>query len=201
MKDVFLTTLRDHTTTIGPFREAANQLASLLAAESYQFLPKVERSVTTPLGQAQGLFLPKEPVLVSILRSGLALLPAFLHLYRQAPIGTIGVRRDEKTAAPHLYYSNLPRLEENDHVFLLEPMIATGQTAALAIKLLTKGKISESKIVLFSILASVEGLTLIQNRFPNIKTNIVHIDPKLDPKKWIVPGLGDFGDRYFGTQH
>lgn len=199
MKDVLLTTLRDETTSIGSFREAATQLAQILAADSSQHLPKIERTVKTPLGQTQGFFLAKEPVLVSILRSGLALLPSFMHLYPKAPAGFIGVRRDEKTAEPHLYYSNIPRLSGEDWIFLLEPMVATGQTAVLAIKQLKEAGASESKIVLFSILAAMEGLAHIRKIHPGIQTNIVHVDPQLDPKKWIVPGLGDFGDRYFGT--
>ena len=199
MKHVFLTILRDRSTEREHYRKAADQLASIMAAESGQFLLKLKKSVETPVGRAQGEYFSQEPALVSILRSGLVLLPAFLNLYPKASVGLIGIRRDEKTAEARLYYSNLPRLHRETPIFLLDPMIATGGSAALAVKLLKEAGAEEKQIVLFSILAAPDGLAHIERACPSIRIHAVHVDQKLDPKKWIVPGLGDFGDRYFGT--
>ncbi len=199
MKDVFLTALRDAATETGPFRRAANQLSFLLAAETSVFLSKTPTPVTTPIAVAQGSVLRKEPVLVAILRSGLALLPAFVSLYPASPIGCIGIRRDEESALPSLYSSHLPSMDAQDGVFLLDPMIATGQSAALAVKLLKEAGALESKIVLISFLAAPEGVAHIRAHCPKIQMHIAHMDEQLDSKKWIVPGLGDFGNRYFAT--
>jgi uracil phosphoribosyltransferase len=199
MKELFLTVLRDRNTSLEQYRQAANQLAQVLAAESGQFLPRTERVVKTPKGSAKGSYLSKEPALVPILRSGLILLPSFLHLYPKAPIGLIGIRRDHQTAKPHLYYDKIPELDGDIPVFLLDPMIATGGTAVLAVTLLKEAGIKETQIILISIIAAPEGLAYLKQSCPSVRTHIVHIDQALDAEKWIVPGLGDFGDRYFGT--
>ena len=199
MKEVFLTALRQQTTDTASFRKAAHQLSLLLASQSGRFLPKIAKPVKTPMASTQGEFLVKGPVLVSILRSGLVLLPAFVSLYPEAPIGCIGARREEKTATAHLYFSHLPSLTSADVIFLLDPMVATGQSAALAVKLLKEAGALESNIILVSFLATVQGLGHIKKQYPKIQTEIAHIDEQLDLKSWIVPGLGDFGDRYFAT--
>lgn len=199
MKEIFLTALRDKKTPTELFRQAAHQLALLQAIESSRFLPQVLRPVQTPLASTQGAALGKTPILVAILRSGLVLLPAFLSLYPGAPIGCIGIQRDEKTATPHLYSFHIPPLDAEDWIFLLDPMIATGQSATLAIERIKQKGASESKILLISFLAAPQGLSHIQKHCPHIHIQIVHIDERLDAKHWIVPGLGDFGDRYFGT--
>lgn len=199
MKEVLLTTLRDTSTPLESFRKAADQLATLLAAESGQFFSNIKRPVASPIGHAVGVYRQQTPVLVPVLRSGLVLLSAFLHLYPDAPIGHIGIRRDEITATPHPYYSHLPVLKKEHLIFLLEPMIATGQTASSAVEILEKAGASASQIVLISLLAAPEGFSYFTKRFPKTRTHVVKLDERLDPKKWIVPGLGDFGDRYFGT--
>lgn len=199
MKEQFLTLLRDETTSTEAFRKAATQLAALLAAESGQFLTFKVRTVTTPMGQTKGSYLEKQPILIPILRAGLTLLPSFVQLYSGSPIGFIGLKRNELTAEPRLYYCNLPALDNDDPIFLLDPMIATGQSAALAISLLKEAGAKESNIILISILAAPEGIAHIETHCPQITIQVVKIDERLDPKKWIVPGLGDFGDRYFGT--
>lgn len=199
MKQALLTILRDHSTSIEQYRAAVHQLGQILAVESGTFLQKKESSVETALGRAQGTYIAKEPVLIAILRSGLTLLPPFLEMYPKAPIGTIGVRRNEKTAKPRLYYQNLPRFPRNAPIFLLDPMLATGGSALLAVDLLKKAGAEEKRIVFIGIIASQEGLMRVQKQHPLIRTHIVQVDPTLNAKKMIVPGLGDFGDRYFGT--
>lgn len=199
MKEIFLSILRNQSTSREEYRQAVGQLGLIMAAESGQFLAKTKHPVETPAGSAEGTYLVQEPVLVPIIRSGLALLPPFVQMYPEALIGFIGIRRDEKTAAPHLYYSNIPRLHRGQLVFLLDPMIATGGSSVLAVKILKESGIEESQIVLSAILAAPEGVVHLKSCCPGVRTQIVHLDQKLDSKKWIVPGLGDFGDRYFST--
>ncbi|HAB99350.1 MAG TPA: uracil phosphoribosyltransferase [Parachlamydiales bacterium] len=199
MKDDFLTTLRDRETKTEGFRKAAHQLSGLLAAESSSFLPKMSSLVNSPMASAEGSKLKREPVLVSILRSGLVLLPAFVSLYPGASIGCVGIRRDEKTAAPHLYSSHLPQLRSDDMIFLLDPMVATGQSAELAIRLIKEAGGSEAKIMLVSFLASSKGMAYVKRKAPDVHALIAHVDEGLDANHWIIPGLGDFGDRYFET--
>jgi uracil phosphoribosyltransferase len=199
MKEALLTTLRDRFSTLDHFRRAADQIALLIAAESGAFIAKEQRVVETPLGQALGMRIKEPPVLVSILRAGLVLLPAFLKLYTEAPIGLVGIRRDERTASPQFYYANLPPIQKETPIFLLDPMLATGQSAAMAAKLVMEKGAEESQIVLFSILAAPEGVNFFKSQYPHIRMSIIQIDQSLSPSKWILPGLGDFGDRYFGT--
>ena len=200
IKDALLTVLRDRFSTLDQFRKAADQLSRLVAAESGSFLMGESRSVETPLGPTMGTRVKMSPILVPILRAGLVLLPPFLDLYLDAPVGLIGIRRDERTASPQFYYANLPKIGKDTPIFLLDPMLATGQSAAMAIKLVIEKGALESQIVLFSILAAPEGVSLIQSHYPNVRMSIVKIDQRLNASKWIMPGLGDFGDRYFGTQ-
>jgi uracil phosphoribosyltransferase len=199
MKEILLTTLRNKNTSLEDYRKAADTLADLIALESDGYLAKKERSVETPLGKTTGYFIQKKPILVPVLRSGLVLLFAFCKIYNSSSVGILGIKRDEKTAEPHLYYKNLPPIHLDDPIFLLDPMIATGNTAALSIETLQKKGASLSQIIIFSVIASEEGLKNIKKRFPSVRIHVVQIDKKLDSSKWIVPGLGDFGDRYFGT--
>lgn len=199
MKNALLTTLRDRFTNLEQFRKAADQLAILVSAESGAFLDIQPHSVETPLGKAKGSRLEHPPILVPILRAGLILLPSFLSLYARAPVGLIGIKRDEKTAEPQLYYSNIPGIEKESLIFLLDPMLATGQSAAKAVSVLKQKGADESKIVLFSILAAPEGLRFFNTHCPRVRSSIVQVDQSLTTDKWIYPGLGDFGDRYFGS--
>ncbi len=199
MKNSLLSTLRNKETSCELFRQTAHQLGSIMASESDSFLSKKKSSIETPLAKTEVENIETSPTLVPILRSGTALLPSFLFFYPKAPIGFIGIRREEKTAKPLLYYTNLPIIHKESLIFLLDPMLATGQSASLAIDLLKEQGALEKNIVLFSILAANIGFQFIQQKHPSIRTSIVHIDPDLNSDKWIVPGLGDFGDRYFKT--
>lgn len=198
MKDVFLTILRDRASSVAQYRQATDQLGRIIAAESGMFLQKTSQIVQTPLGSAQGAAVAHQPLLVPILRSGLALLFPFISIYPHASVGILGIRREEKTALPHLYYSNLPPFEKKAPLFLLDPMIATGGSATLAIKILKEAGADEAHIILFGIVASQEGLDHITSRYPKVRFHLVHVDPELNAQKMIVPGLGDFGDRFFG---
>ena len=197
MRESLLTVLRDEKTPVEAFRQAAHQLAALLAAEASALVTEDPKMVKTPLGQAEGASVSHRVVLVPILRAGLALLPSFLKYFPQAPIGCMGIRREEATAKPQLYYENIPALKPTDLVLILDPMIATAGSAVLAIDhLIKKGA---SQMALIGILGSREGLEKIESEHPDLTLIVAAEDPELNHRKFIVPGLGDFGDRYFGS--
>jgi uracil phosphoribosyltransferase len=199
MKASLLTILRDQKTPPEEFRKASNLLGSLLAAESVEHLTEEPKAVQTVFSQVDGKTIRERVVLVPILRSGIALLSPFLKYFPTAPIGFFGIKRDEKTAKPYLYYTNLPTLHPTDRVFLLDPMIATAGSALVAIDHLVSQGVSSSKIVLVGIIGALEGLQKIKTAHPQIKIILAGEDPELNAQKFIVPGLGDFGDRYFLT--
>ncbi len=194
MKENFLTILRQASTPPSLFRQASHSLARLLAAEAAQRLPLQSVKVQTPLTTAQGSVLTHRVILVPILRAGLALLPAFAEVFWGAPIGFFGMRRDEKTAIPSLYYVNLPKITSKDWVFLLDPMLATGGSSALALERLKQAGASLKQTTLVSVIAAQEGVDLIRKQYPQIGLIAGAIDPALNDRKFIVPGLGDFGD-------
>lgn len=201
MKATFLTILRDKNTTLAHFREASHQLASVLAVESGALLPQRPRSVETPLAMTTGTSISGEILLVPILRSGLALLPAFMQFHPAAAVGFIGARRDEATAIPHLYYTNLPPFNANHSILLLDPMLATGGSAVLATEVLKAAGAKEEQIILVSFVGSPQGTAHFQEACPKAQLIIAQIDDGLTPHQWISPGLGDFGDRYFGPDY
>jgi uracil phosphoribosyltransferase len=198
LKDVILTKLRNRNTPLLEFRSAAFEMASLLAADAATVIPSKRAIIETPLSSAAGVTQQGRVVLVSILRAGLALLPAFVKLFPDALIGFLGMERDEKTAEPRLYYESIPPLLPTDHLFLLDPMIATGGSAILALEHLAP-RLSLNQITLISIIASTPGLINLKKRFPVVRVITAAEDPELDAHSFIVPGLGDFGDRFFGT--
>jgi len=198
MKDILLTKLRRQETPCEEFRAATLELAELLAADAAQCIPSKRTRVTTPLSSAAGVVPVGRVVLVAILRAGLSLLPAFMKLFPGSPIGIFGIRRDEVTKEPHLYYENIPALLPDDHIFLLDPMIATAGSVILALEHLGV-HISPSQITVVGVLAATPGMQKLKHRFPVVRTLVAAEDPELDSRAFIVPGLGDFGDRFFGT--
>jgi uracil phosphoribosyltransferase len=197
MRESLLTLLRDEKTPVEGFRQAAHQLAALLAAEASSLVTEDPKMVKTPVGQSEGASISHRVVLVPILRAGLALLPAFLEYFPEAPIAFIGIRREEGTAKPLLYYENIPALKPTDLVFILDPMIATAGSAFLTIDhLIKKGA---SQMALVGMLGSREGLEKIESEYPDLTVIVAAEDPELNSRKYIVPGFGDFGDRYFGN--
>ena len=182
MKPILLSILRDRLTPTAQFRGAANELFALMAVE--ESLQINDHDLI---------------VIVAILRSGAAPLPFFLHTFANAPVGFYGIKRDENTAMPQKYYENIPLLSPENHLLLLDPMIATGGSAHLAISdLISKGA-NASRITIISAIAALPGIDRIHKQFPLVKIKAAATDKQLDAKKFIVPGLGDFGDRYFGT--
>jgi len=199
MKDSLLTILRDKNTSKVNFRHAAQQLAMILASEAALKVKQQKKTVETIHSKAVGHELFQKVCLIAILRSGMTLLPAFLYYFEDAYIGILGIRRDENTFKPNLYYENLPLIDKDTLLIILDPMIATGGTLCLAIdKSLQKGA-KESNIIIHSILSAPQGIKQIQQHYKDVTINTVAVDEKLNDKKYIVPGLGDYGDRFFGT--
>lgn len=199
MKDLLISRLRDRTTDMQEFRRVTELLAITLAAESDAFIKKKTEEVETPLAKTTGVVLTKQVLLVPILRAGLTFLPPFLQFYPDALVGFIGARRDEVTAIPHLYYVKLPPFSSENPILLLDPMLATGGSSCLAVKTLLEKGASESQITLVSAIAAPEGIQHLKAEHPGVHTIIAQVDQHLDPHKFIYPGLGDFGDRFFGT--
>ncbi len=198
MQNILLTQLRSKDTPLQQFRLAALELSDLLAAQASHHIHSKNTLVETSLGQAPGALLQGRVILIPILRSGLALLPAFLKLFPYAPIGFFGIRRDEATAKPHLYYENIPVLQPTDHLFLLDPMIATAGSSLLALNQLST-HVPPSQITLVGIIGATPGIQHLKKRFPEVRLILAAEDPELNTQAFIVPGLGDFGDRFFGT--
>jgi uracil phosphoribosyltransferase len=200
MKDILLTVLRNNKTTRAEFRLATEKLGTILAFEVSQLLERKYYEVETPLEKFPGDAFKNNVIMIPIMRSGLALLPPFLHYYEMAKVGFIGAKRDEETATPHLYYHNLPSITPNDDVIILEPMIATGGSVTASIQFLEQFGIREEKIIVVSIIGAEEGIAFVQKKLPKVRLVISQVDKELNKNKFILPGLGDFGDRYFGTE-
>lgn len=201
MKDILIAELRDEKSTRSQFRNATQRVGQILALKASEHLEKESYKLQTPLTEAQGHRLKNNTVLIPILRSGLSLLAPFLEYFPNSAVGLLGLRRDEKTAIPHLYYSNLPQIWPDDDILILEPMLATGNTISMVIDILIKNVgVNPSKIILCSIVAAPEGIEKIKKLVPLTKIIVIQEDESLNNQKFIVPGLGDFGDRYFGTE-
>jgi len=200
LENIFLTALRDEQTKRPQFRFAASGLAEALAHRTIEHLKIVTGSIKTPIAEATGVWFRGDVVLVPILRSGLALLPAFIKYFSDAVVGFVGLRRDEKTAIAQLYYCKLPKIKNEDQVIILDPMIATGGTAIETIQILLKKGVAQEQIIFVAVVCAPEGLDKVSKLFPKVKFIVAARDKGLNDKKFIIPGLGDFGDRFFGTE-
>jgi uracil phosphoribosyltransferase len=193
-----LTRLRDYQTPVSEFRQKSLQLARYLVYEAASELNKRPTGVETPIGPAKGIVLSDYVVLAPILRAGLVLADAAQELLPNARIYHIGLRRDEETLQAISYYSKLPEVLPNEScVFILDPMLATGGSALAAITLFHGLKVKTIKLVSF--VASPEGIEKVNKAFPQVSITTASIDDQLNEHGYIVPGLGDAGDRIFGT--
>lgn len=199
MKDVLISILRDRNTAQSDYRAAVEKLALLLAIEVSALLPKEISTIQTPIAAAKGYQFKNQIMLVPILRSGLALLHSFMTFFPSADVGFIGIYRDEKTTLPNHYYHKFPRINSKNDVIILEPMLATGGSLSFSVRMLMENGVPEENIIIANIIAAPEGLKTINHHFPKVRVVITQMDEKLNENKFIVPGLGDFGDRYFGT--
>lgn len=197
MKASLLTKLRDRNTSMVEFKRASNKLATILATEVASEILEEPVSVHSPLKEVMGKKIAQEVVLVPILRAGVALLPAFLHLFENARVGFFGIHRDEQ-ARPHLYYEKIPLLTNKDRIILLDPMIATGGSTLFSIKKLIEAKGDPRMMTVVGMIGAPDGVEAIRQEVPEVNVKLAALDEGLDEKKFIVPGLGDFGDRFFG---
>ena len=189
--------LRDARTAPPAFRRAANRISVLLAAEALRDLPSSSATVTTPLGPAEGRIVLTDVVVVPVLRAGLGMLDAVLELLPTARVGHIGLQRDEATAIASRYYSKLPPDLSQSHVLMIDPMLATGGSAVAAIDLIKAA--GATAISMICIVSAPEGVSLLERAHPDVAVYTPVVDKELNAHKFIVPGLGDFGDRLYGT--
>ncbi len=192
-----LTRLRDRTTPPAEFRQLVHRLASLLAYEATKDLQAEPVMVQTPLAKTEGRQLSQRIGLVPILRAGLGMIDPVLELIPMAEVWHLGLYRDEETAQPIKYYSKLPPERPVDVALILDPMLATGGSAVDALSTLRDWGVPHVKLL--SIIAAEEGVKRVEVEFPNAQIYVCHIDPDLNDRKFIVPGLGDAGDRIFNT--
>ena len=189
--------LRDVATQPTAFRSAANRISVLLAAEALREAPSRVSTVATPLGPADGRVLAGDVVVVPVLRAGLGMLDAVLELVPSARVGHIGLQRDEATAIASKYYTKLPPHLEDSFVLMIDPMLATGGSAVAAIDLI---KAAGARVLrMICIVAAPEGVALVERHHPDVEVYTPVVDRELNAQKYIVPGLGDFGDRLYGT--
>ena len=193
-----LSLIRDEKTGTKDFRQTVNEIAMLMAYEITRDLPTVTVDVQTPVAVAKCQQLEKEVVIVPILRAGLGMVEGITALIPTAKEGHIGLYRDEQTLEPHEYYAKFPPCIVEATVLLVDPMLATGGSVAHAIKLLKERGIKNISYV--GVVGAPEGVKRIQKEHPDVDIFLAALDEKLNENGYIVPGLGDCGDRLFGTK-
>ncbi|GIS38240.1 uracil phosphoribosyltransferase [bacterium] len=196
LKDHYLTNLRDKNTDFDTFRDSASKLSYFLVVEATKHLTTLSKEIDTPLTKTKGVQIENNSVAISVLRAGLGLMDGVQQLIPNISFGYIGVQRNEETAQPENYYEKLPDLVDKN-VFILEPMLATGGSLSFAIE--TVKKYNPKNIHALTVISAPEGINKIKENHPDITLVTASIDEKLDDNWYIVPGLGDMGDRLFGT--
>jgi uracil phosphoribosyltransferase len=189
--------LRDRDTPHGVFRQTLDDAAMILAYEAMRGLRPVEHELQTPLEPAVGVRLADEVVLVAILRAGLGLVDGFLRLVPDARVGHLGMYRDEEALRPVGYYENVPAGVGQAEVFVVDPMLATGGSAIQAIARLKRA--GARRITFVCLVAAPEGVRALHSAHPEVPVLTAALDRELDANGFIRPGLGDAGDRIFGT--
>jgi uracil phosphoribosyltransferase len=195
--DDAMASLRDKATPCAEFRVLARRVSLLLVAEATRDLAVAETTVETPLERTPVKRLAARIVAVPVLRAGLGMLDAFLELVPSAEVGYFGLERNEETAVARRYYEKVPKSLGDAVTFLLDPMLATGGSAALALEGLRS--LGARNVRLLSIVAAPEGIALLEKQAPEAVVYAAAVDRALNDKKYILPGLGDFGDRLFKT--
>ncbi|TMD15268.1 MAG: uracil phosphoribosyltransferase [Chloroflexi bacterium] len=188
--------LRDSSTAPEEFRSLARKVITMLLYEATADLPAKPGKVRTPLAEADAIEIETEVVAIPVLRAGLGLLAPVLELLPRVSVGYIGLERDEETAVARIYYNKLPRLQGKIPL-LLDPMLATGGSAAQALDLIKEAGGRETRMI--CIVAAPEGVKVLEERHPEVDVYTAALDDRLNDRAYIVPGLGDFGDRLFGT--
>ena len=188
--------LRDSRTEPEQFRALARNVITLLLYEATLDLPVRRGTVRTPLADAPSLEIEREVVAIPVLRAGLGLLAPVLELLPRVSVGYIGLERDEQTAVARIYYNKLPKLRGKIPL-LLDPMLATGGSAAQALDLIKEAGGRDVRMI--CVVAAPEGVKVLEERHPEVDVYTAALDERLNDRAYIVPGLGDFGDRLFGT--
>jgi uracil phosphoribosyltransferase len=197
LADHIVTHLRDRTTKPATFRTLTYQLSLLLAIDATRDLPTEEKSVETPLERTTGRILAHQPLIViPILRAGLGMVQPFVDLFPEISVGSIGLERDHETARARSYYCKLPPMAGRRSI-VVDPMLATGGTAAQALTVVKQQGAAAVKLV--CIVASPEGVAEVARHHPEVAIHAAVLDRELNARRYIVPGLGDFGDRLYGT--
>ena len=197
LADAALTTLRRSDTPTDLFRQHARLLSRILALHVLADLPTQPVEIETPLERTVGREFPHNVIFVPVLRAGLAMLDAMSDMVPGSRVGFVGLERDEETAIARSYYQKLPGQLASAEVIVLDPMLATGGSAIATVDLLKDN--AAGPIRLACIVAAPEGLAALEQRHPDVRVVTASVDRCLNERKYILPGLGDFGDRYFGT--
>jgi uracil phosphoribosyltransferase len=189
--------LRNKDTEIEKFRHHSDKICQLLIMEVSKDVQVRDIEVETPLAKVTGQKLNDEVIVVPVLRAGLAMLVGALHFLPKSKVGFVGLERDESTAVAREYYWKLPKITKDSFVILTDPMLATGGSILHVLRQVSKEGPRKMNVV--CVLAAPEGIEAVNKEFPDVQIFTSAIDDHLNDKKYIVPGLGDFGDRYFGT--
>lgn len=192
----YLSILRDRTTGPGEFRLATRRLSYILTVEATSRLAETEYRLETPLSPATGYRPARPPVAVAVLRAGLGLIDGVVDLVPDVAVGYVGVERDEETARPMAYYTKFPEMRERT-VLVLEPMLATGGSLGWAVKSVKEA--GAAHVVALCVVAAPEGAARMEREHPDVEVVAAAIDSHLNDRFFIVPGLGDMGDRLFDT--
>jgi uracil phosphoribosyltransferase len=192
-----LSVMRDRDTAHGDFRQALFEAAAIMAVEVARGLPVKEVEIQTPLEATRGLRLRDEVAVVPVLRAGLGMVEGFLRLLPDARVGHVGIYRDEEEHVPVDYYERLPKQLPSARVYLLDPMLATGGSAVAALDKLKRAGAKQLELV--CLVAAPQGIKAVQDEHPDVRIWTAAVDRELDENAYIRPGLGDAGDRVFGT--
>jgi uracil phosphoribosyltransferase len=192
-----LTRLRDERTQPQEFRRVLSEVAALMIYEATRSFATEKVSVQTPLAKTTGLRLSREVVLVPVLRAGLGMLDSILQLIPKARVGFIGLKREETTLQAHFYHKSLPKDLRRREVILIDPMLATGGSTVAAMSLLAE--LGARNVRLVNLVAAPEGIRHVLRHHPSLRVFTAAVDAKLNERGYILPGLGDAGDRLFGV--
>lgn len=196
-----LTIIRQTTTGTKDFREVVSEIAMLMAYEVTRDMPLEDVEIETPLVKSvQKTLSGKKVAIIPILRAGLGMVDGFLAMLPAAKVGHVGLYRDEETFEPHEYFVKLPADIKERQLFVVDPMLATGGSAIAAIEALEKRGANPSNIKFICLVAAPEGVKVLNEAYPDVEIVVAALDERLNEQGYILPGLGDAGDRLFGTK-
>lgn len=192
-----ITIMRDKNTSTYIFKQNLDEISKLMAYEVTRNIPLRDKEIETPICKVVGKEVDRQIILVPILRAGIGLVDGFRDIIPTAKIGHIGMYRDEETLVPHEYYARFPKGLDKSLIIVVDPMLATGGSASMAIQNIKDrgGK----NIILVCLVGAPEGIALIEKEHPDVDITLAALDDGLNENGYIVPGLGDAGDRLFGT--